>query len=1069
MSRAGDTRSRSLSTVVAIALLGSPWMAQAQPAAKAPPARTQRLDIPASSLAEALMAFGVQSGLQVSFARETVAGLRSRGLKGDYAPAEALKALLRGTNLGYSFINGSTVVIRSAPTPPAPAEAPTGALAGRVTSGGVPFAGVTVTATSLSLEVTRRATTGAEGDYSLAALPAGLYSVRFELEGLVTEVKEARVSPGQTMTLDIQMSLKEVREHIVVTGTHIRSTGERPVGTNVITIDREEIERSGLTTVQDVVRKLPQNLGGGVNEEFSNGREGDTNTVDGNSLNLRGLGSGATLVLLNGRRLAPSGGEGIFTDITSIPLSAVERIEVLLDGASAVYGADAVGGVVNIILRKDYTGSETRLRAGTVTEGGAQEYQLGQSFGAGWSTGHGLLSYEFYKRDALPRRARALSATCDLTRFGGENFCNMFSNPGNILVGDIFVGNLTTYAIPHGQDGTSLTPDDFTAGTVNFENPNPSQDLLPLQRRHSLSGFVSQSAGDRLTLEGTALFSTRKASGRDAAPIETLVVTDINPFYVNPAGGTEPILIPYSFQADFGSTIRETDIDTYSAALTGKLKVTERWLLTTDVGYSRDEHDRLIDGVLNRDEFFVPLVFAALDDPNPATAFNPFGDGSHTNPDTVSRIRGTTSFSGTSDLWTAQAVAEGPVWRLPGGDMRLAVGAEYRRQEFSSTGRETTGALNKAQYNRDLSAAFAELRVPLVGPTSLRPGVNRLEVSLAGRYEKYGDFGDSTNPKFGVEWSPVAGLSFRGSWGTSFKAPAVLDLSETQNLSFIFPIPDPLAEAGFSDALIWTGGNADLKEETATVWNLGIEISPPAMPNLKLGLTYFDIDFKDRIELVLDPFSALLDPAFADVVTRTPTDEQREVACSRSTFLGNPDDCRNMPIAALVDGRISNSAVVRNRGLDFLASYRLESGIGAFTFNLNGTYLTKFARALRRTSPLLDNLNTPLNPVDLRLRSSVSWSRGGFEGTVYTNYTDSYRDTLSEPEREIDSWTTFDLGLSYNLPMLGGTAVLLNVQNVFDQGPPFYNNPAGFGYDPVNAALLGRFVSFQLRKSWGRP
>lgn len=846
---------------------------------------------------------------------------------------------------------------------------------------------------------------------------------------------------------------------IVVTGTRIRVGG--PVGANVITIDREEIERSGLATVQEVVRALPQNLRGGVSEFLtgSTDRETFSNTVEGNSPNLRGLGAGATLVLVNGRRIAPSGFEGIFTDITSIPLSAVERIDVLLDGASAIYGSDAIGGVVNIILRQDFRGAETILKVGTVTQGGAQEYQLGQSFGAGWSTGHGLVAYEFYKREALGREERALTADCDLRRFGGDNRCSTFSNPGTILAGG------ETWAIPSGQDGTSLTPADFTAGTVNLGNFNEGATLLPQQERHSLSGFVSQSVGDRLTLHASGFFSTRNAFSHGSAPIEFLFVTPDNPFYVNPTGGMEPIFVTYSFQDDFGPTTTDTEIKTYSASLTGTLKASDTWLVTTDVGYSREKHDRFTRGVENR-----TALALALNDPDPATAFNPFGDGSHTNPDTLNAIRGTQTSSGDSDLWTAGVTAEGPVWRLPGGDMRLAVGAEHRRHDFSSSATSASDPTPfELQYDRELSAGFAELLIPLVGSTNRHPGVNRLEISLAGRYEDYGDFGDTTNPKFGVEWSPVSGLAFRGSWGTSFKAPFVLDLDETANLSFIFPIDDPLSASGFSDALIWLGGNADLQEETATTWNLGVEISPPALPSLNVRLSYFDIDFKDRIEQVFDPFSALLDPAFADIVTRDPTAEQREVVCSRSTFEGDPNDCLNFPIAAIVDGRVGNSAVVHNRGFDFLGSYALQSGMGTFTFTLNATYLTELARALRASSPMLDIVDTPFNPVDFRLRGSVSWARGGLEATSYVNLVDSYTDTFNQPNRKIDSWTTFDLAVSYTLPFQGSarlsdTIVSLNVQNLFDEDPPFFNWFAG--YDAVNSDLLGRFVSLQLRKSW---
>lgn len=980
--------------------------------------------IEAQDAATALTEFGRQAGVQILFQYDSVKGHRTNAISGELEAKEAIRLLIEGTGLQVSEMENGVLVVEAGQHPPRKAAADQ------------PY-------------------TLAQNDDRAAQVPREIPPAG------VSQPTPESAQDGER--LQSGMELVDIGE-IVVTGTRLR--GAKPVGSNVITIDRAEIDRGGFVTVQDVVRALPQNFRGGVSDFLtgSTDRETFSNTVEGNAPNLRGLGAGATLVLVNGRRMAPTGFEGIFSDITSIPLSAVERIEVLLDGASAIYGSDAIGGVVNIILRRDYQGAETRLQIGTVTDGDAQEYQLGQSFGTGWSTGQGLLAFEFYKREALLRQERALSADCDQRRFGGDNFCNSFNNPGTLITFDPNTFEQQTWAIPAGQDGRSLTPADFTAGTTNLRNHNEGSDLLPQQERLSLSGFVTQSVGDRLTLHASGLFSARDASHHGNAESEFLFVTSDHPFYVNPTGGTDPIFITYSFRDDLGLSITDTDIETYQAALTAAFKASETWLVTTDVGYSREKHDRVTTGGTNR-----AALELALSDPNPDTVFNPFGDGSNTNPDTLNAIRGTAMSSADSDLWTVGVTAEGPLLRLAGGEMRLAVGGEYRQHDFSSSGLSASLDAFQFQYDHELSAGFAELLIPLVGPANRRPGLNRLEVSLAGRYEKYEDFGETTNPKFGVEWSPVAGLAFIGSWGTSFKAPFVLDLEESANISFIFPIEDPLAPSGFSDALIWLGGNADLKEETATTWNVGVEIAPPSQPGLNLRLTYFDIEFDDRIETVFDPFTALADPNFADIVTRDPTAAEREMVCSRSTFDGNPDDCLNFPIAAIVDGRVSNAALVRNRGFDFLGSWRLESGVGAFTFDLNATYLTELARALRATSPLLQIMNTQFNPVDFRLRGSVSWARGGLEVTTFANYIDAYADTQSEPDRKIGSWTTFDLAVSYGLPfedssVLGGTTLGLNVQNLFDEDPSFFN--WGLGYDGVNADLLGRFVSLQLRKNW---
>ncbi len=203
-----------------------------------------------------------------------------------------------------------------------------------------------------------------------------------------------------------------IDETIVVTGTNIR--GLVPESTPLQIIDRQEIAASGAGSTRDFVRTLPQNFGGGADDSFPFNLPGDASVGDdfsqGSSVNLRGLGAGSTLTLLNGRRLAPSSNIGAFTDITMIPLAAIERIEILSDGASAIYGSDAVAGVANFILREDYEGIEVTGRYGTVTSGGLDEYRTNVTGGTTWGSGNGLVTYEFYRRENLDVSERAFSS-----------------------------------------------------------------------------------------------------------------------------------------------------------------------------------------------------------------------------------------------------------------------------------------------------------------------------------------------------------------------------------------------------------------------------------------------------------------------------------------------------------------------------------------------------------------------------------------------------------------------------------------------------------------------------------
>ena len=250
-----------------------------------------------------------------------------------------------------------------------------------------------------------------------------------------------------------------VMEQMVVTGTNIR--GIAPVGSPSITLDREEIDATGFQTVEQLIRSLPQSFGGGGNPRSSRAanqgileNEAFSNNTFAAGVNLRGLSAGSTLVLLNGRRLAPTGTEAAFVDISMIPLSAVERVDILTDGASSIYGADAVAGVVNFVLRDDYQGAETGVSVGTVTEGSRQEYRVSQTLGTRWAGGSGLIAYEFFDGEALFTSEKAFAADA---------------------------------------------PDPFT--------------LLPSERRHSVISTVRQQIGDVLTASLDGLYSRRASQG----------------------------------------------------------------------------------------------------------------------------------------------------------------------------------------------------------------------------------------------------------------------------------------------------------------------------------------------------------------------------------------------------------------------------------------------------------------------------------------------------------------------------------------------------------------------------
>lgn len=980
------------------------------PALAAP--KLQTFHIEAGDAARTLNEFSRQSSLQLLFDYSVVRGRLTRAVSGDYSAPAALQKMLENTGLAFDFVNERTLSI-------APLNRDSGA-------------------------------------GSAASAPAP---------------DNGRARPGETQNVErnrsgsaaVPFDFKTAEpQEVVVTGTHVR--GEQPIGDHVISAGRESIEESGAATVQDFLRTVPQTFGGGPTEDthyFS--AETQTNSGLGAGINLRGLGARATLVLINGKRLAPSGSEAAFADIENIPLSAVERIDILPDSASALYGADAVGGVVNFVMRDNFTGAESLARGGSGTQNTQREYQLAQTLGSHWDSGNAMLSVEYYRREALPAAARRY-ATSNLVPLGGSNFDTFLSNPGNIVVGN------QLYAIPHGQNGTALTAGELVPGTQNLSDFYSGSDLLPSQRRISLYGSGKQTLTDGVTLFGNAMVSQRDAHQRSSGFEGQISVPNSNPFYVNPTGGTGPVSIDYNFLNDIGPGYAAVLVNDLNVTLGLNIDCSTDWKVGLYGNYAQERENQFNGGQVNQ-----AALAAALADPNPATAFNPFGDGSNTNPATLRSIVAGSRYYFDSRLRTVDITADGPVGHLPGGPIKLALGADHRNQVFDTiTPESATEPANRAALSRNVLAGFAELTVPLFGADNGRAGYRRLEFSVAGRYEHYSDFGQAVTPKFGLVWSPFDALAVRGTWGRSIRAPTLADLDASQNLIIATTLLDKTSPLGASNVLVQSGKNASLSVEHARSWTTGIDVDAREWANgLTFSATFFSIDFRDRIANLAFGPGILDDPVFSSLITRNPTAGQIASACNQAHYFSfSAVPCGASGAVAIVDLRIRNMERLDTRGLDFNTSYARAWVPGVLKLSLDGTWLFRFTQQEAATAAPQQLLDTQNNPINLKMRASASWQQRRWGGTLGINFQNHYMDTVSEPNRPISAYTTFDTQLRYELGAAGdgylaNTRVELNASNVFNKSPPFLNNAvAHLGYDQENADPLGRLVSLQVRKTW---
>jgi outer membrane receptor protein involved in Fe transport len=789
---------------------------------------------------------------------------------------------------------------------------------------------------------------------------------------------------------------------------------------------------------------------GGANLNLNRGAE----------VQLRGLGAGTTLTLINGQRQGASGLQGTFTDVSTIPASAVERIEILPEGATALYGSDAIGGVVNIILRKNFNGFETRLRASTAG-GDADELGIAQLWGHTWSRGHVLLGFQYDDSAALACSARTYcAANTDFRRFGGSDLRGVGSNPGTILDAETFE---PIAAIPHGQDGTQLTAEQLIPGAVNHTNSVNYNDILPTQTMRS--AFVSSSyrLADDWELSFDGRYSSREFKSTFPQPAGDFTVPANNAF--NHFGGD--VVVAYDFTSDLGPVIDSGSTDTLFASAGVKHVLPGGWQASLAANYSRSR-DEFVE-VNNILYFGQDAVDAALNNSDPTVALNIFGDGSHTNPATLRSLGTVYDIVNTFTITSANVIADGPVFDGPAGAFRLAVGGDFRKEHSDGTniidGKENRG--------REIAAAFIELAAPILAG---QPGsnVNRLDLSLAGRYDRYSDAGTTFNPKVGLSWWPLSILKLRGTWGTSFRAPPFF-WSNPDMIGdlFLSDVDDPQSPTGSTRALVMAGPRPDLQPETANAWTVGMDVTLPAAPRFSLSLTYFDIDYEGKVQS--PGFSGeylVRENEFASLVTRNPTQAQIDAVCLRPPFNG---DC-NEPIAAIIDARFRNLAGVKTRGVDLAVDYSNDTARGQWVYGLNGTYIFEHKQQITPTAPVFDYVDTVGNPLQVRFAGHVSWSLQRWTVLATVNYTGGYSDPGSVPARGVDSWTTADFNIGYQVEdghgWLANTQVNFGINNFLDQRPPFVNRydviSGTLGYDAANASVLGRQVSLQVVKSWGQ-
>ena len=835
-----------------------------------------------------------------------------------------------------------------------------------------------------------------------------------------------------------------------VTGSRIlRTDVEGP--SPVVVIDREDFENQGYLTVQDALDALTQNTGGSVSQQFVFGF-----TPGASAVNLRGFGSGRTLTLLDGRRVPVYplgiGGTTQFFDLASIPTAIIERIEILTDGASAIYGSDAIGGVINIITRKDFDGLQSRIRFGDTDEGGYETRQYEVVGGASNDRTSAYFTVQFQQNEELLARDRDF-AESDIADPRGQ-----FSTFGaNLVEIDPNTGFLTAVeAAPNcGQadgplGGQGIAPGTPGSGSLFGVSPcgfnrTEFRQLFPENDRATLSGRVDHRLDNGINLFAFGRW-TRSETNTQIEPFpyagsaifggaaDNPIVPNNGGSFVGPTGG---LAVFVRRLVEFGPRTNNIEIDSYGATVGANGIINGNWEWEAAYSYNVQE-------VLSQSSGSIILSAFENEIDNGLDLFQPIPD------DVVARTTFTpiTDAESQNDLFDAQITGFLP-WELPGGEIGVAAVAEFEQQEFvddrdpiTLSGDASDGG-SAGGGARDRTAFGLEISLPIL---------ETVEISAAARWDDYDDgseTGSSVSPKIAVTWRPVDNLLVRGSWGETFRAPDLQRLFGSTTRAFttvddtvvcealggtidealdpsVVNGPNNPYGAGFDPCIeevqsvsIAIGANPNLEEEEGESFNFGAVWN--VTDDFALSLDYYDTELENIIaapggQFIITQCAAGVQ-LFCDLIERDATGSLNGGSLAATA--------QNLSFQSI-------------KGIDFTASYVLDAGsIGRFDFQSETTWVDEVETQFDEGSAVTSGVGIFSLP-EWRSNFTTNWNLGNFGATLRAVYVGELggvnATTPLESADEVDDIITFNGQLRYQFSP--NTEISFGVNNIFNEDPP---------------------------------
>jgi iron complex outermembrane receptor protein len=770
-------------------------------------------------------------------------------------------------------------------------------------------------------------------------------------------------------------------ERIQVTGSRITRTGME--GANPVqVITAAEIKISGITNVGDLLQEIPSVAGAGTNTSINNGGSGAIR------ISLRGLGSQYTLVLLNGRRIVGSGtGANDSVDLGNIPTAIIQRVEILKDGASAIYGSDAIGGVVNIITRKDYDGAEFNFSVDQSThDGDGQTKALDFVVGTTTDKGAVLVSAFYSQQQAQWSGDRDWSKfDLDMDEMGefskggssAPPWTNAFQSDLGALDADGVACGSATHGAANGP-GQSDPSDHRSAdwvcrdGSVDQYNFAPANYHLTPSERYGIFVTGNYELNDSINFF-TEISHTVRSAKTKLAPLPLAPLAFFGwsaPYtadnYYNMTQGPKTAAGETVEIEDWRRRVVETGgrNNTYQLHNTRAVFGFEGDLFGTDWGYEFSYIYGRNDGATNRAggvnfekvELAVGPSFQTaagdivcgtadniVDGCVPLNIFGVPGSATEVTQEMLDYISFEAHDVGNNEQQIIQASVFGDLFELPAGTMGVAIGVEHREESGAdypdaliALGITSGSSRTATQGGYEIDEIFVETSIPLLSGVT---GFETLDLDLAVRYSDYSTFGDNTNHKVGIKWKPIEDLMIRGTLSTAFRAPSTSDLfaGNSANSPTIedpcatnptaFCIADGVPVGGFApigaQLSSTRGGNDGLQPEEADTFTVGVVYNPSFIENLEFTLDYWDIELTNAISTVGEQL----------ILTNC---ANRGVDCDKITRHGA--DSLLHGNSSGIDDRTANVGGIDSSGYDVNVRYSMETGLGLLKFNLDTTY-----------------------------------------------------------------------------------------------------------------------------------